>query len=151
MYVGLGRPLRTLADAPQSLRDARLAIEHGASTGAGLASVDELNLAVTTMAMTDSALVNRRAAALLAPLQPHPTLLETLRVYLDVELDVTTTGRSLNLHPNSVRYRLSRIEALLGVRLTTASAIADLYLALLASNSERNGDDQISKPAVPAR
>ena len=41
-------------------------------------------------------------------------LLETLRTYLDSELDVNLTAETLYVHPNTVRYRLRRIGELTG-------------------------------------
>jgi hypothetical protein len=41
-------------------------------------------------------------------------LLETLRTYLDSDLDVNRTAEALYVHPNTVRYRLRRIGELTG-------------------------------------
>jgi hypothetical protein len=41
-------------------------------------------------------------------------LLETLRTYLDSDLDVNRTAETLYVHPNTVRYRLRRIGELTG-------------------------------------
>jgi PucR C-terminal helix-turn-helix domain len=41
-------------------------------------------------------------------------LMETLRVYLDSDLDVTRAAEALYVHPNTVRYRLRRIGELTG-------------------------------------
>ena len=41
-------------------------------------------------------------------------LLETLRTYLDSDLDVNLTAETLYVHPNTVRYRLRRIGELTG-------------------------------------
>jgi DNA-binding PucR family transcriptional regulator len=42
-------------------------------------------------------------------------LLETLRAYLDSDLDVARTADALYVHPNTVRYRLRRISELTGL------------------------------------
>jgi DNA-binding PucR family transcriptional regulator len=42
------------------------------------------------------------------------------------------------LHPNSLRYRLARIEELIGRSLRLPSTIADLHIALLAERSEHD-------------
>lgn len=53
-------------------------------------------------------------AAVLAPIEEHPDLLETLRAYLEHGQDRRRTARALHLHPNSVDYRLRRIYQLTG-------------------------------------
>ncbi|ORA15503.1 PucR family transcriptional regulator [Mycobacterium asiaticum] len=47
-----------------------------------------------------------------------PALVETLRVYLDSFGDVATAAHALRVHPNTVRYRIRRIEQLLATSLT---------------------------------
>ena len=49
------------------------------------------------------------------------------------DLDVVRTAAALHLHPNSLRYRLARVEKLLGRSLKQPSTIAGLYIAILAS------------------
>lgn len=46
-----------------------------------------------------------------------PALVETLRVYLDSFGDVATAAHALRVHPNTVRYRIRRIEQLLATSL----------------------------------
>lgn len=64
--------------------------------------------------------------------QDKSDLLGTLCSYFDHQLDVAACAKALNLHPNSLRYRLTRIEERLGRPLRAPSTIADLYLALRA-------------------
>ena len=64
--------------------------------------------------------------------QDKSDLLGTLRSYFDHQLDVAACAKALNLHPNSLRYRLTRIEERLGRPLRAPATIADLYLALRA-------------------
>ena len=51
--------------------------------------------------------------------------------YFDHDLDVVRTAQALHLHPNSLRYRLARVEKLLGRSLKQPSTIAGLYIATL--------------------
>ncbi len=57
----------------------------------------------------------------------EPVLAETLRVYLDGFGDVAAAARSLHVHPNTVRYRVRRIEQLL------STSLADPEVRLLFS------------------
>ncbi|MCX4722381.1 PucR family transcriptional regulator [Streptomyces sp. NPDC090052] len=70
-----------------------------------------------------------RIAALLAPLAGRPELVETLRTHLAQRQDRRVTARLLNLHPNSVDNRLTRIMELTGLDL---GAPRDAALALAA-------------------
>ncbi len=59
-------------------------------------------------------------------------LLHTFAVYLESELSVSATAEALFCHPNTVRYRLSRIEVLSGLnpRIDRDRSILSLALAL---------------------
>ncbi|MCW2515760.1 MAG: hypothetical protein JWR11_4802, partial [Mycobacterium sp.] len=76
----------------------------------------------------DDRLVDPRVAELR---EKDPTLVETLRVYLDSFGDVSTAASHLHVHPNTVRYRVRRIEEELG------SSLADPDVRLLLSLSLR--------------
>lgn len=71
-------------------------------------------------------------AATLAPLSPHPELLETLRAHVDSGLDRKSTALRLGIHPTSVAHRLRRIERLTGIELSRPDGITRASLALLA-------------------
>jgi DNA-binding PucR family transcriptional regulator len=68
--------------------------------------------------------------AWLAPLYEHPLVIEALQAYLQNGLDVGRTARSLHLHPNSVRYRLSRAEEIIDARLRSPETIVALHVSL---------------------
>jgi len=64
-------------------------------------------------------------------LQAHdPALVQTLRAYLDEFGDVAATADQLHVHPNTVRYRVRRIETLLATSLTDPDARLLLSLGL---------------------
>ncbi|HUO39220.1 MAG TPA: helix-turn-helix domain-containing protein, partial [Mycobacterium sp.] len=52
---------------------------------------------------------------------------ETLRAYLDSFGDIAAAARSLRVHPNTVRYRVRRIEKLM------SASLADPEVRLLFS------------------
>ncbi|MFF8644000.1 PucR family transcriptional regulator [Streptomyces sp. NPDC015345] len=70
-----------------------------------------------------------RIAALLAPLDDRPELVQTLRIHLGQRQDRRATARVLSLHPNSVDNRLTRIQELTGLDLGSPR---DAALALAA-------------------
>jgi DNA-binding PucR family transcriptional regulator len=53
-------------------------------------------------------------------------LLETLRAYLDCDLDVRRAADALYVHPNTVRYRLRRISELTGLDTQSFSGMVEL-------------------------
>src|SRR3954469_15339853 len=63
-------------------------------------------------------------------------LMETLRVYLDSELDVARTAEALYVHPNTVRYRLRRIGELTGLDPQRFSGQVELLTIARLSESD---------------
>ncbi|OBG61246.1 MULTISPECIES: CdaR family transcriptional regulator [unclassified Mycobacterium] len=72
--------------------------------------------------LTDPRIVGLRA--------DDPVLAETLRVYLDGFGDIASAARKLRVHPNTVRYRIRRIEKLLDTSLADPEARLLFSLAL---------------------
>jgi DNA-binding PucR family transcriptional regulator len=58
-------------------------------------------------------------------------LLDTLEAYYAADLSVPRAARALRIHPNSLRYRLGRIEQIVRLPLSSPRTVAILYLALL--------------------
>ncbi len=78
---------------------------------------------IVTMVGGDERLVDPRVRELQAR---DPALVQTLRVYLDEFGDVAASAHQLHVHPNTVRYRIRRIETML----TTSLADPDVRLLL---------------------
>jgi DNA-binding PucR family transcriptional regulator len=70
---------------------------------------------IVTLVGADKRLVDPRIRDLRAQ---DPVLVETLRAHLDSFGDVGSAARALRVHPNTVRYRVRRIEKLLGTSLS---------------------------------
>lgn len=81
---------------------------------------------VVTFMTANEHLIDPRVQALS---DTDPTLADTLRVYLDSFGDVAAAARGLHVHPNTVRYRVRRIEEVLA----TSLADPDVRLALALS------------------
>lgn len=79
---------------------------------------------IVTLVGTDERLVDPRIRDLRAQ---DPVLAETLRTYLDGFGDIGATAAALQVHPNTVRYRVRRIEKLL------STSLADPEVRLLFS------------------
>ncbi|MBB4664887.1 PucR family transcriptional regulator [Conexibacter arvalis] len=154
--MGVGRAAPSLDGLPRSWLDARFAVVQLAAVpdddatppggegarrarrAAGPAprtlSYDDFDLATTVVCdAAPPALAARRAT--LRDDQLDGALRETLDAYLAHRLDVPRTAAALHLHPNSVRYRLQRIERELGRSLDDPVTIANLYLATLVDRA----------------
>ena len=83
---------------------------------------------IVTLMGADDRLVDPRVRELR---EHDPMLADTLRAYLDSFGDVAAAAQWLHVHPNTVRYRVRRIEQLL------ATSLADPDVRLLLSLSLR--------------
>ena len=79
----------------------------------------ELGLYAYLLPMSESAFIRERCAEGLRLLrahdeQSHASLEATAQAYVENGMEIAATARALFQHPNTVRYRLSKIRALLG-------------------------------------
>ena len=89
---------------------------------------------IVTLVAADERLVDQRVRDLRAH---DPMLAETLRVYLDSFGDVGAAAHALHVHPNTVRYRVRRIETLLSTSLADPDVRLVLSLGLRATERSR--------------
>ena len=79
----------------------------------------------------------RYLVSLVEQLASEPELLETLKTYFDQLQRRKVTASVLGIHPNTLNYRLDRIENILGARLDDASWISKLDIAIKLRGSTR--------------
>jgi GAF domain-containing protein len=71
----------------------------------------------------------------------HATkLVSTLRCYMEQHCSMAATAKLMHVHPNTVGYRLRRVEKLLGVKLGDPQALLNIQLALMVEGIL--GDDR---------
>ncbi|ROQ26368.1 DNA-binding PucR family transcriptional regulator [Streptomyces sp. PanSC19] len=133
--VGFSPRFRSLRDTPRALRFARLALAGLEGTGPGVARFDDNPLAmVVAAAPAESAhlmeVVLRPVLDL--PAAERSRLLRTLEHWFAAAGSAGAAARTLFVHPNTVRYRLRRVEELTGRSLSDPRAAADIGAALLA-------------------
>ena len=134
--AGLGRPIEDIGDVPRSYRDAELAVER---VREGTLAYEDFDLATLVLSEVAPEHIQPRVDELMAPLRANPPLLEALVEYFARDMDVNATAEAMHVHPNTLRYRLSRVEKLLGRSLRNPATIAELSLALLARRLATGG------------
>ncbi|MEA2448766.1 MAG: hypothetical protein QOG63_698 [Thermoleophilaceae bacterium] len=148
--VAIGEPARpgSLAGA---LDDVRLLLDVATRLGAGgvVAVRDYLPELLLARSPQLGTAVVRRA---LGPLEDYAErrsadLLETLEVFMRVGLDRRTAAEELHVHPNTLDYRLRRVEELTDLLLSRPGDLALIALALKhrslrwrAENGDATGD-----------
>ena len=133
--AALGRAAEVPAGLVDSRYDAQLALDFLARTAAPAGRVlrfEEFELIDALLSAADPAELRARVDLVLDPLRDHPQLLETLVAYLTADQNVNEAAEALHIHPNSLRYRLTRVEELLGRSVRSPATLADLYVALRA-------------------
>jgi PucR family transcriptional regulator, purine catabolism regulatory protein len=131
--AGVGRPVSDMAAVPHSLRDAQLALQRIGFGGERLLAFEDFELGLLLISEAPPERIQPKVEAWTALLRARPMLWEAVVAYFDHDLDVVRTAHALHLHPNSLRYRLARVEKLLGRSLKQPSTITGLYIAILAS------------------
>ena len=121
------------ASAPTSAQRARAALGLGAGEGLVVADDHRLDLLLAA----DRPLARDLAAARLAPLEAETDasrvrLTETLAAWLDQQGRTERVAEALRVHPQTVRYRVSRLRDLFGDALDDPGARLELSLALTA-------------------
>jgi hypothetical protein len=130
---GVSPIYHSLEETPRALHYARLVL---ASLPAGCPAVgqfEETPLRVLAAAAPDAA--GALARAVLGPVLDLPTpdrstLLDTLRAWFEAGGSAVETGRRIYCHPNTVRYRLRRLQEHTGRSLDDPRAVAELLAAL---------------------
>jgi len=129
--VGVSPTYATVDHTPRAVRLARIAMQN--LQAPGVAQFDDSPLGVLVAADPAVArdLVLRVFGRLLA-LDDRAVLLATVEAWLDAGGSATAAGQALFCHPNTVRYRLRRVEELTGRSVDVPRAAAELAVALQA-------------------
>jgi hypothetical protein len=129
--VGVSPPYDDLRTTSQSLRLARIAL-HGALDHRKVVVFGRDPLSAAASSAPD--IMSRVARTVLAGLDAMPApdralLLDTFGAWLDCGGSYEETAKQLFVHPNTVRYRLRRLEERTGRSLSDPRANAELSLA----------------------
>ena len=135
--VGASEPFAALTQMTTSAREAETALgiaarwakSSGAPQELGAVRMDSIDLATWLLSHADARGLSDRIARALAPLPPGQ-LRDTLTAFLAADQNVSRAAELLFVHPNTVRYRLTRIEEAIGSPITSVTALTNLALAL---------------------
>ncbi|MDT0407455.1 MULTISPECIES: PucR family transcriptional regulator [Streptomyces] len=135
--IGVSPPYDSLRETPRALWFARLALR--GLTREGVARFDDNPLTVVAAAAPEEA--GRVARLVLGPVlalgaAERDRLLDTVETWFAAGGSAEAAGRLLYCHPNTVRYRLRKVEALTGRSLSAPQAVAELGLAVRAIRLE---------------
>ncbi|TDD50762.1 PucR family transcriptional regulator [Saccharopolyspora elongata] len=132
--VGVSGPFQDLTVAPRYAQEAATAWHlagrrHGRGSAATIVRLDEVDFATWLLTRRDDTQVADRLDRHFGELIRSPELVETVVLYLACDQDVKRTAELLFIHPNTVRYRLRKVEQLVGGQIASAKVVANLYLA----------------------
>ncbi|MGB8390304.1 PucR family transcriptional regulator [Mycobacterium sp.] len=130
--VGVSARFDDLRDTARGLRQARVTLRGRADPGSPVSVFDGSILATAAVSapevMVELASPVMECFADLAD-EEREILFETFRVWLEHDGPMRTAGEMLFCHPNTVRYRMHRIEQRTGRSLTRPRDLAELCLA----------------------
>ncbi|MFF1831504.1 PucR family transcriptional regulator [Paenarthrobacter sp. NPDC058040] len=154
-HIGIGRDVSHVGDIADSYTDAWLGIRslRNRRTSEQAMSFEQFDLSTRLFSIAGIEAMVAWATEFLGPLMDKEPLMEGLRHYFALAQNINAASRVLNVHPNSLRYRLTKAEELLDVDLKDPAAISSLFLALTALEfaEEHQEDTPIPRTARERR
>ncbi|GAA1923885.1 PucR family transcriptional regulator [Nocardioides hwasunensis] len=136
--AGVSRVAPSLADLPEAFRQAQRAVEIGRRVhgGGSVTRFDQLGLHRLLALVPDGTELTAFAADVLGPLAERTAeaadLRETLQVLLDTNFNVAEAARAQFFHYNTMRYRVGKLQRILGPVATDPHLRLDVAVALRA-------------------
>ena len=153
--TGIGRPAESLSALQEAHRQAQRALGVGQEIhgGTSVTHFDQLGVFRLLSLIPDSTELRTYVDEVLGPLADaadadSADLRDTLRVLLETNLNVAESARRLHFHYNTMRYRIGKLERMLGPFTTDPTLRLNLLLALHAARMR--GLDQPHRPPVEA-
>lgn len=130
--VGVSPPFDDLADTAQALRYARIALGARAKRGGNVTVFEDSVLGVAAVSAPE--VTTKLVRVILSTfeelsIEERDVLFDTFGAWLDNSGSVAKAANQLFCHPNTVRYRLHRIEERTGRSLAEPRELAELCLA----------------------
>jgi Purine catabolism regulatory protein-like family/PucR C-terminal helix-turn-helix domain len=159
-HVGVSRPFRARKSLAVPRREALWALRHARSQRRSLVEFSAMQRSATWLPADTGALagiVDEIIGALARHDNDHGTaLLESARIFLERDGNVTATARQLGVHRNTVVHRMAQVEELTGKHPRRVQDMAELWLAISAREilgHSRTADvaDEFSGPSLAPR
>lgn len=133
--VGLSAPLGRLTRVPEARREARWALEDGGPGG-----LSRYGEAASFFSPRDLGEAERAARHFLGPLMDYDAthgtqLVASLRAFLAHNRSWQKTSAEIHVHPQTLVYRMRRVEELSGKKLNRTGDVAELWFALRAADA----------------
>jgi purine catabolism regulator len=151
--TGIGRPAASITGLGDAYQQAQRALSVGQEIhgGGAVTHFDQLGVFRLLSLIPDSTELRTYVDEVLGPLADSgdpdsADLRETLRVLLETNLNVAESARRLHFHYNTMRYRIGKLERLLGPFTTDPTLRLNLLLALHAARMR--GLDQSMRPPI---
>ncbi|MGA5535077.1 PucR family transcriptional regulator [Mycolicibacterium nivoides] len=137
--LGVSASTSTVQRLPDSLRQARWALQAARADGSAVAEYSTAAPLFLPRTITDA---HFAARAILGDLMDHdeanqPQLIETLEVFLTMDRSWAATSAKLMIHRQTLAYRIKKIESLTGRSTKSSADIASLWMALVALRISR--------------
>lgn len=137
--VGVSAPLTANSRLAEAIRQARLSVARAHERRSATAIYGEDDEPAATFLPTSVEDLRRIVSVTLGPLIEHDRrsdgdLVQTVRVFLNNDGSWKLSAEQLNIHRQTLVYRLKRVAALTGLSPTTTQGAARLWLALAAAD-----------------
>ncbi|MHB1345210.1 MAG: PucR family transcriptional regulator [Thermoleophilia bacterium] len=136
LAAGLSESFRGLRGVPRALAQAHEAVRLAAvRADDAVVLFSELGPSIRALENQSQEQLELFYGSTVRPLEQHDAetgddLVASLAAYLEEGRSVTRASRRLFVHQNTLRYRLKKIEGVLGIRLTDTETLVDLFLGL---------------------
>ncbi|MCD1286094.1 MULTISPECIES: helix-turn-helix domain-containing protein [unclassified Brevibacterium] len=135
--VGISESFTALGQVPEMLRSADVAA--AAAKPGEIVHVEQMRPVEWAAARLNSRFDRQIARRYVERLNVGNDAWPTLKTYIECSGNIADTARRLNVHENTVRYRLGQIEGQLGARLTDPRIVADVVVALECQRRGQRG------------
>lgn len=98
--------------------------------GKSIRFYDDLGIVDIILSKIPGELLSRAQLATLKPISAQRNLVSSLKALLDADLDIARAAEALGIHPNSLRYRIAKVEDELHISTHRLKDLVELYLAL---------------------